>query len=139
MKIKSDKLVELLEERKKVLEQGFPFWDEIENITTEALIEAMPKIATDAEAWKYLKPYIDADKYKETNGKLEEVYRQLKKLDYKMGRLKDKVTTVINAENIKLGEFEQIGSISLVDGGAEVEVIDMIESYKEMLREKSEK
>ena len=136
MKLKSKKIVEYLEERDKVSKKGLPYFDEIEKIVTKVIKNNMPKIAADSEMWKYLKPYIDAKEYKETNAKLGEIYRQLQKLEYKMSRLKDKITKELDNEKIGLKEFEDIGSVRLIKGKAEIEIIDKVEEYKKLLREK---
>lgn len=137
MKLKSTKIVEALKERAKVNEEGLPYFDEIEKLVTKVVKNNMPRIATCPEMWKYLKPYVDEKEYSECNGKLAEIYRQLQKLEYKMTRLKDKITAELKKEKIELKEFEEIGSVKLVGEIAEVDIIDKIESYKEMLREKN--
>jgi len=136
MQLKNKKIVELLEERDKVSKQGLPYFDKIEEIVTKVIKNNMPRIATDPDMWKYLKPYIDADEFKKANGELGEQYRQLQKLEYKMNRLKDKISSELAKENIKLKEFEEIGTVSLNKGKAEVVILDKVEEYKKMLRER---
>ena len=136
MEIKDKELVEILKDREKTIEKGYPLYDQIEKIVTEVIKNNMPRIAADGEMWQYLKPYIDPKEYKETNTKLKEIYRHMQKIDYKLNRLKEKVTTKINKADIKLGEFEEISKVSLKGNKVIVETIDKIESYKEMLREK---
>ena len=139
MEIKSKQLVELLEKRQKTVEEGYPLFDKIEGIVTKVIKNNMTRIAADQEMWKYLKPYIDEKEYKDANVALSSVYRKLMKQEYKMNRLKERVMAIVEKENLKIGEFEAIGSVKLKDGKAHVEIIDQIESYKEMLREKNAK
>lgn len=139
MEIKSKQLVELLEKRQKTVEEGYPLFDKIEGIVTKVIKNNMSRIAADQDMWKYLKPYIDEKEYKDANVALASVYRKLMKQEYKMTRLKERVMAIVDKESIKLKEFETIGSVKLIDGKAQVDIIDQIESYKEVLREKNAK
>jgi len=136
IEIKSRELLKLLRDREKVVQDGFPLFDKIEKIVGEVIKKNLKNIASDNEVWKYLKPYINEEDYKKANKKLGEVYKDIQKLEYKMLRLKDKVTPLVEKENIELNEFEIIGKVFAEKDTVYVEKIDQIEEYKKMLREK---
>lgn len=134
--IKSTKLADLLRDRKKLIKKGYPHFDKIEDIVSNVITDNMKKIASDAEVWKYLNPYIDPAVYKEANGALAEEYRQIQKLEYEMVELKHKIKALVDKQDIVLEEFEEIGNVSLAKGKITVEIVDLIERYKELIREK---
>ena len=135
--IKSKELVEILVKRTEALESGYPLFDNIEKVVSKVIKNNLKRIAADNDAWLFLKPYIEEKEYKQANKELADTYRQLQKLEYNMQRLKDKVTPFI--ADIKLKEFEEVGSVKIDNGKAYAEIIDKVEEYKKMLREKADK
>jgi len=133
--IKSEELVEILQEREKLVDDGKVFFDKIEKDAAKIIKKNMSRIASDNDVWKYLKPYIKEEEYQKTTALLSEHYRQLQKLEYKMSRLKDKVTNILDKEVSVEGEFEEISSVTLEEGKAFYETIDKVDNYKNMLRE----
>jgi hypothetical protein len=58
------------------------------------------------------------------------------KLGYKMDRLKEKTKVIIDKKDIEVDEFNIISRVLLEDGKAYCEIIDLVEEYKQALREK---
>lgn len=139
VEIKNSELAKLLKERKKLIQEGYPHFDRIEDIVSKVIISNMKRIASDNEVWKYLRPYIDANVYKNTNDKLAKEYNELQKLEYKMIAVKDKVQKILDKEDISLKEFEEIEDVKLEKGKVYAYVADLIQRYKEVLREKRSK
>ena len=61
------------------------------------------------------------------------------KLAYKMQRLKDKTSGRLKKHTIDLAEFEDISQVGVEDGKVTLTIIDQVEEYKKMLREKKDK
>lgn len=133
--VTTSKLLEILKERKKTVEKGYPQFDRIEEIVKEVIDNNIKRIASSEDVWKIIKPYVDEAEYKEANGKMAEAYRQLQKLEYKMNRLKEKTMKELEDEVNLLGEFEDIGQVFLEEDKVFIDVVDKIENYKQHLRE----
>jgi hypothetical protein len=75
----------------------------------------------------------------EINKKLVELDKQRTTLGYKMERLKEKTEPIVEKfkPSFDLKEFEIIARVYLEDGKAYVDIVDMVEEYQEMLREKT--
>lgn len=67
---------------------------------------------------------------------VEEKQKEQQKIGYKMNRLKDKTEPFI--KDIELEEFEVISSIGIKKGKVVATVVNQIEEYKKLLREKNE-
>lgn len=78
------------------------------------------------EIGKYMQQLMDIDKEKT-------------KLGYKMDKLKEKTKMIMDKLNPEVGEFEIISRVYLEKGKPYYEVVDLIEEYKQALREKSKK
>jgi len=74
------------------------------------------------------------DEYKELEAELEKKNQQVQKIKDQLRPLVDPYIAGFN-----LGEFEVPTEVKVVDGEIEVSIVDQIESYKELLREKKEK
>jgi len=72
----------------------------------------------------------------EINKKMMDLDKSRQKLGYKMDKLKDKTVKIIEKEDIKLDEFEYISNIGIENGEIEVTILDQIEEYKKLVREK---
>jgi len=70
------------------------------------------------------------------NDKMVELDKERTKLAYKMDKLKDKTKVIMDKAEIKLNEFEVISAVSLEKGEAVATVVNQIDEYKRMLREK---
>lgn len=73
------------------------------------------------------------------NKQLYELDEERKKLSYKMDRLKEKTVPIVdkNKKNFNLGEFEIISRVYINgEKKPEVEIIDLVEEYKNELRKK---
>lgn len=76
-------------------------------------------------------------------GKARKITKEIQKLQkeqqaigYKMERLKEKIKPIVDNENIELGEYEIISRIYLENKDAMVEIVDQIEEYKKIIKEK---
>lgn len=76
-------------------------------------------------------------------GKLMEqlmsIDKEKTKLGYKMDKLKEKTKVIMDELNPQVGEFELITRVFLEDDKPYYEVVDLIEEYKQALREKAKK
>jgi hypothetical protein len=54
---------------------------------------------------------------------------------FKMDKAKNKITDILAAKNISLGEFEVWGRVFLEKGEPVLEIIDRVEEYKQMIRD----
>ena len=74
------------------------------------------------------------------NEDIDNLEKERNKLGYKMNKLKDKTKIIIDKEKIELGEFEFIANVFLNDNReCELNILDNVEEYKTMLREKNVK
>jgi len=80
------------------------------------------------------------DEITEANEGIDKLDKHRTKLAYKMNKLKEKTATIIDEvkPTFELQEFEIITNISIDNGYPEVEIIDQIEEFKKVLREKNE-
>jgi hypothetical protein len=77
----------------------------------------------------------------EINKKLVELDKRRTALGYKMDRLKEKTSPIIDEAKptFELGEFELVTRVLLEKDEPTVEIVDQVEEYKIMLRDKKEK
>jgi len=136
--IKSKELLTIMEKRQELSENGYKYFDNIKDIISKIIKGNMKNIASGDDIFDFIKPYVKKEDYTEAKEKIEEEYRQIKKLDYKMAKLKDKVQVILKNEKIELKEFEEVGQVTIRKGKVYTEIIDKVENYKEMLREKLE-
>ena len=70
---------------------------------------------------------------------VEAIQKEQAKLGYKMDRLKDKTTPIMDEElkNLKVEEFGYVARVFLKDGCAYVEIRNQVDDYIELLREKA--
>jgi len=59
------------------------------------------------------------------------------KLGYKMDKLKEKTKVIMDKLSPEVAEFEMISRIFLEGGEAYYEIIDLVEEYKQALRDKA--
>lgn len=66
--------------------------------------------------------------------------KEQQKLGYKMERLKEKTKPLMEKHEIKLEEFEMVSRVYLDEKTKEptIEIVDQIEEYKKMIREKKD-
>jgi hypothetical protein len=74
-------------------------------------------------------------KIQEINEKLIELDTKRTKEGYKMEELKEKTKIIIDKLDVKLGEFEYISRVYLEEDKAYYEINDMIDVYRESIRE----
>ena len=67
---------------------------------------------------------------------IEKLEKDRQKVGYKLERLKEKTSGIIDKENIELAEFEYIATVKEEDGEVIAEIFDKLEDYKKALREK---
>jgi len=79
------------------------------------------------------------NKARELNLKKEKIEKEMVKSGYKMNKLRDKTSKIIDKENIELGEFDIIARVFVEDGECKVEIVDKIEEFKKALREDAKK
>lgn len=120
-------LLQILNDKKKLQDEINTKIDKFKNLTekSDAIQE---KIKTLKEQFK-----IEYDKVKEEVAKIDE---EMKPYLIKLERFKDKINPIVESKGIKLGEFEIITNIELIDGKVVVEIEDLVENYKTSLREK---
>jgi seryl-tRNA synthetase len=70
------------------------------------------------------------------NEKLIELDTERKKLGFKMDRLKEKTSKIMEKINPKLEEFEIVSRIFIENNKAYYEVVNLVEEYKKELRKK---
>lgn len=73
------------------------------------------------------------------NQQLMDLDKERTKLGYKMDKLKDKTAPIVDkhTKEFELGEFEIVSRVYLNgEQTPEVEIIDLVEEYTKMLREK---
>ena len=78
--------------------------------------------------------------HKEIGGYMEELMaidEKKKKAGYKMEKLKEKTKVIMDKMNIETEEFHIVSRVFMEDGKAYYEVIDLVEEYKQALREKA--
>lgn len=83
-----------------------------------------------------------AEVFKEVQKINEEMIKldtERKKLAYKMDGLKEKTKKILDKEKIELDEFEIITNVGIKDGEIELTIVDEIEEYKKVVRERKEK
>jgi len=136
LKINSNKLIEILKQRDRVIKDGSPLFDDIARIKEKVLKDNMEAVIESQDVWKVIKPFIDKKEYKKANDDMAEKYKELQKLEYKMQRLKEKTTDIIENEKIQLDEFEEISKVKLEGNEAVCEIVDLVEEYKNNIREK---
>ena len=78
-------------------------------------------------------------KYDKVKADVIRIDEEMKPYMIKLERFKDKINPIVESKGIKLGEFEMITSIALEEGKVMVEIEDLVENYKENLREKKGK
>ena len=66
----------------------------------------------------------------------EELDKDLKKIAYKLNRLKDKTVPLMEKEKIELDEFNMISRVFVKHDEVNVEIVDQIEEYKKALKDK---
>lgn len=74
--------------------------------------------------------------------KMTELDAERNKLAIKMQKSKEKMIPIIEKDiiaQLELGEFEEVGKITKIDGGVEVEVIDKVEEFKTAYKEQKSK
>ena len=120
-------LLQILNDKKKLQDEINTKIDKFKNLTekSDAIQE---KIKALKEEFK-----IEYDKVKEEVAKIDE---EMKPYLIKLERFKDKINPIVESKGIKLGEFEIITNIELIDGKVVVEIEDLVENYKTSLREK---
>ena len=75
---------------------------------------------------------------REKQKEVEALQEEQAKLGYKMNKLKEKSKVIMDKMNPELEEFEIITGLFTEDGKAYYEVVNQVEEYKEMIREKNE-
>lgn len=73
---------------------------------------------------------------KKVNQDIVDLDKERTKLSYQMNKLKDKTDAILKKEKPELGEWEIISQVSLVDEVPELQIVDQLEEYKELLRNK---
>ena len=70
----------------------------------------------------------------------EEAEKKLGKLQQEITKLKDKARKLVDpyVSKMDIGEFEIPTEVKPVDGEIQVQIVDQIESYKDLLRKKKE-
>lgn len=84
------------------------------------------------------KQAVIANEQHEINKKLIELDKERTKNGYKVQKIRDKMKPIIDAiiPTVELGEFEMVTNISLEEGQPKMTIIDQLEEYAKMLREK---
>jgi len=95
-------------------------------INAEGLVELLKKQATIHKAQVKI------------NQQLSDLDNERTKNGYKVEKIKEKMKPIIDKllPSFELGEFEVITSVSLNNNQPEVTILDMVEEYTKMLREK---
>lgn len=75
---------------------------------------------------------------REKQKEVEALQEEQAKLGHKMNKLKEKSKVIMDKMNPELEEFEIITRLFAEDGKAYCEVVNQVEEYKEMIREKNE-
>lgn len=80
-------------------------------------------------------------KAKKVTKEVDKLQKEQQKLGYKMEVLKEKTYPIIKkcGTNIELTEFEVISRVFNDNGVPTIEIVDQIEEYKTMVREKAKK
>ena len=73
------------------------------------------------------------------NEELIKLDKDRKKIGYKMDKLKDKTSVIMDKEKIELGEFDIISRVFIENGECKVEIVDRVEEFKKQLKEDSNK
>jgi len=70
----------------------------------------------------------------------KETETELEKKNQQIQKIKDKVKPMVNpyVDKMELGEFEVPTEVTVKDGEVLVQIVDQVESYKELLRKQKE-
>jgi len=79
---------------------------------------------------------VEFKKAQELQTTAEKINKELTALGYKMNRLKEKTSQVLNKENIELSDFEIITEVKLEKGEPILEIVDQVEEYKKLILKK---
>ena len=79
---------------------------------------------------------VEFKKAQELQTTAEKINKELTALGYKMNRLKEKTSQVLNKENIELTDFEIITEVKLENGEPILEIVDQVEEYKKLILKK---
>ena len=79
---------------------------------------------------------VEFKKAQELQATAEKINKELTALGYKMNRLKEKTSQVLNKEDIELSEFEIITEVKLEKGEPILEIVDQVEEYKKLILKK---
>jgi len=79
---------------------------------------------------------VEFKKAQELQTTAEKINKELTALGYKMNRLKEKTSQVLNKENIELTDFEIITEVRLENGEPILEIVDQVEEYKKLILKK---
>ena len=79
---------------------------------------------------------VEFKKAQELQTTAEKINKELTALGYKMNRLKEKTSQVLNKENIELSDFEIITEVKLENGEPILEIVDQVEEYKKLILKK---
>lgn len=77
----------------------------------------------------------------EINKKIVTLDNERTKESYKMDRLKNKTAPIVekHTPSFEMGEFEIVSRVFVENGTPQVEIIDLIDEYKESLRKDKKK
>jgi len=83
---------------------------------------------------------VEYKKVTNINDEMVKLDTERKKVAYTMDRLKEKTAKIIKKSKIEMNEFEVITNVMIDDKTKlpTVEIVDQVEEYKELLKEKKE-
>ena len=81
---------------------------------------------------------IEFNKSQELIKEAEKIDNELKKIGYKLNRIKDKTKMLVDKENLELEEYEEVVESMIEKGEVKVVIINQIEEYKKLLKEKKD-
>jgi predicted nucleic acid-binding Zn-ribbon protein len=118
-------LLKILQEKSKLQKEVDTRVDKFKNLTVKAdsLKTQIEKLQEEFR--------IEHNKIKDEVQKIDE---ELKPFLTKIQRYKDKIDPIIKKHNIKVGEFEALSETFIENGKVVVNIIDLIENYKQHLR-----
>jgi predicted nucleic acid-binding Zn-ribbon protein len=118
-------LLKILQEKSKLQKEVDTRVDKFKNLTAKAdsLKTQIEKLQEEFR--------IEHNKIKDEVQKIDE---ELKPFLTKIQRYKDKIDPIIKKHNIKVGEFEALSETFIENGKVVVNIIDLIENYKQHLR-----
>lgn len=162
MLVENKKIQKLLEDKEKIVSKGQELNRKLEKKAEEFVSEVLLKkgikdggFETVAETetelehknklfvgnYKQLKEVFSVESMtlinEEINKKFSDEINEIKALELQIVKINEKVTEIVNKEvKMDLKEFEQPRTIKLVNGKILIEIVDLIEEFKDKYRNK---